>query len=508
MINYTLDYKSSVKPLPHFWETCVGSSFAVSALHEDYRTHLTKCVRELGFKYVRFHGIFDDDMGLLCIADENEIDFDKKFMLSFEKVDSVFDFLLSIGVRPYVEFCFMPEVLASGTTTIFDNRKTSPPKDYDAWQWLCERFTSHCVERYGLGEVRQWFFEVWNEPNIGGVGQPMGFWGGTQEEYFKLYKYATLGVKNVDSRLRTGGPATSTNAWIPEFVGYSRENSVPVDFVATHHYPTDDVIGLALEKLISVGEQVKAGKTDPELMAQYMQEFQDTKENAWERVPRGALTEMTKRAIKEADGLPVYYTEWNSWAGLSSDGPFGASFAAKTIMDTVGLVDLYCYWHFSDVTEDSQEKEFYGGMGLLTKHGVPKATYRGFELLHELGSEMYAEVFNQNTIDIYSVKKPEAHAVQLLVINHQSLNQEINDETIDIEITGLPSFTKAEIKRIDENNGNALKFFENNDACEISELIEISKLKTEPVNVKFSNGNAKFVLDLPKQGIALVTIYY
>ncbi|MCB8988772.1 MAG: hypothetical protein H6661_13610 [Ardenticatenaceae bacterium] len=149
-------------------------------------------------------------------------------------VDRIYDFLLALGVRPFVELSFMPEALASGSQTVFNYvNHVSPPKDYAEWGKLIHKFVAHCVDRYGLEEVRRWYFEVWNEPNLD------SFWAGSQADYFNLYRTTVETIKEIDADLRVGGPATAKNEWIPEFLEFCARNNLPVDFVSTHHYPTD-----------------------------------------------------------------------------------------------------------------------------------------------------------------------------------------------------------------------------------------------------------------------------
>ena len=89
------------------------------------------------------------------------------------------------------------------------------------------------MERYGAAEVRTWFFEVWNEPNL------KAFWTGAQGDYFDLYRCRVKAIKSVDDSLKVGGPVTADNQWIPAFLDYCQKNAAPVDFVSTHHYPPD-----------------------------------------------------------------------------------------------------------------------------------------------------------------------------------------------------------------------------------------------------------------------------
>ena len=89
------------------------------------------------------------------------------------------------------------------------------------------------MERYGIDEIAQWPFEVWNEPNT----MPTGFWGGTQAEYFELYRQAALALKRVSPRLRVGGPATCAGAaWIADLKAFCTKEGVPLDFITTHTY--------------------------------------------------------------------------------------------------------------------------------------------------------------------------------------------------------------------------------------------------------------------------------
>ena len=207
-INFFCNLAETATPLPHFWEHTIGSDHAPVALRADWQRQLERCHNELGFQYVRFHGLLSDDMGTL-VREKN------KLLYSFFNADQVFDFLLSIGMKPFVELSFMPEALASGNKTVFNyEANVTPPRDYKQWAALINRLVSHWVQRYGVAEVREWFFEVWNEPNL------KAFWTGTQRDYFRLYRNTAEAIKEVDASLRVGGPATAKSEWIEEFVDF------------------------------------------------------------------------------------------------------------------------------------------------------------------------------------------------------------------------------------------------------------------------------------------------
>src|ERR1700686_482660 len=98
-----------VTPLHHAWEHTVGSCHAPLALRADWQDQLRRCQQELGFRHVRFHGLLSDDVGTL-------VRHGGRLIYSFFNADRLVDFLLSIGMRPFVELSFMPTALASGTT--------------------------------------------------------------------------------------------------------------------------------------------------------------------------------------------------------------------------------------------------------------------------------------------------------------------------------------------------------------------------------------------------------
>ncbi len=227
MPDFTCRFSQPPTAFPHFWEHTVGSGHAPLALRADWQVQMLRCHNELGFEHVRFHALLSDEMGTLICQD-------KQLLYSFFNADQIIDFLLSIGMRPFVELSFMPETLASGHTTVFRYQgNVTPPVDYDQWAVLIQKLTRHWVERYGAAEVRTWLFEVWNEPNL------EAFWTGPQEGYFKLYGHTVTAIKGVDQLLKVGGPATANNQWISDFLDYCQKNALSVDFVSTHHYPTD-----------------------------------------------------------------------------------------------------------------------------------------------------------------------------------------------------------------------------------------------------------------------------
>ena len=482
-----LDFKVNLSiktPFPHYWEMCVGSSHAYTALRADYQEQLTKVHDELGIKYVRFHGLFDDEMSV-CI--EN-FSFDGKsqgITYNFVNIDKIYDFLLKIGMKPFVELSFMPTCLASHKNRIFPyGGNNSMPKSDEAWEKLITKFISHILERYGKDEVESWYFEVWNEPNL------PRFFSGTQEDYFHLYEITVKAAKKIDEKLRFGGPATSYNSWIPDMIDFCQQNNLPLDFISTHHYPTDDPLW---KSGMDIEEFFRRSKGKP---SDYH---------------RGVLKEMTTKTRKEAKEYPLFYTEWSVSAIIGDfvhDTPYAAAMVAKTLADNDGLVEGYDYWAFSDIFEEESQKPgvFHGGFGLQTVDGIEKPVYRLFEIFHNLGDQRIKVEDNNNaTAEILAVQKGKD--LQIVAYNHNVPKEPIKTEQLEINLDKTISGT-CEINRIDENHANPKKLWQemgeptyvNNE--QVKELRAASQLKAE--SLKMQDG--KINLELMPQSCALITV--
>jgi xylan 1,4-beta-xylosidase len=473
---FKCDFSQAPKPFPHFWEHTVGSGHAPLALRADWQAQMLRCHNELGFQHVRFHGLLSDDVGTLVCEEE-------KPLYSFLNSDRIIDFLLSIGMRPFVELSFMPETLSSGTTTVFHYRaNVTPPKDYEKWTTLIQKLAAHWVERYGAAEVRTWFFEVWNEPNL------KAFWPASQEDYFKLYRCTVNAIKGVDESLKVGGPATANNEWIPQFLSFCKKNSVAVDFVSTHHYPTD-----------AFG---KPG-ADTETQLQNM--------------PTGMMREQARTARGEAGDLPLYYTEWNITSNPRDpmhDGAFAAAFVTKIIMEARGLVQGYSYWTFSDIFEENYfpSVPFHGGFGLLNLYGIAKPAYRAFQLVHESGAELLEFDGAHATVNAWVIRGKDS--AKIITTNVAMPRHPIQTEIINLRLSGAPTPQTAWIERIDEDHANPRRLWQTMgepeylSALQVEQLQTASLLRKEPHPWKHELGHIDLAVALPPQSVAAITIEF
>ncbi len=349
-----IDTSARSHPFPHFWEQMFGSGRAVLSLREDYRRDLRAVKSITGFQYVRFHAILDDENG---VYDE---DAKGRPVYNFSYVDQIYDGLLQNGVKPYVELSFMPRKLAANLTPhpFWYKPLPSPPNDPAKWSALVEAFTRHLIDRYGSGEVQQWYFEVWNEPNI-------DFWDGVpkQQTYFALYDEAAQAIKKVDSKLRVGGPATAQAAWVDAFIAHCTEKHVPFDFVSTHVYGnerSEDVFGRALP--ISRRDMVA----------------------------RSARKVYDQVKASAAPNTPIIWSEYNATYMTQqevTDSAFMGPWLANNIRECDGLTAMMSYWSFSDVFEEQGvvKTPFYGGYGLIAERNIPKAAFHAFAATASIG---------------------------------------------------------------------------------------------------------------------------
>jgi xylan 1,4-beta-xylosidase len=450
----------------------VGSGHATLALRADWQRQMRRARDELGIQHVRFHGILCDDMGTL-IGQSGEL------LYSFFNTDQVFDFLLSIGMKPFVELSFMPSILSSGAQTVFHYRaNVTPPRDYAQWSVLIRKLVEHWVERYGIEEVRLWFFEVWNEPNLTAFGS------GKQNEYFELYRYTVEAIKNIDKALQVGGPATADNAWIDDFLKFCTDNSLPTDFISTHHYPTD-----------SFGKP--GDDTEAQLAAS----------------TRSILREEAREVRKKSGNRPVYYTEWCTSSNPRDpmhDDPYAAAFIVKTVLEANGLVQGYSYWTFSDIFEENYfpSVPFHGGFGLQNIHGIAKPAYRAFQLLHELGTEMIAVEGQHDTVDAWFVR--DNQKATLMLANFALPRHPIKVEKVRFVLKGAKAAAQASIRRIDLEHANAKRRWEQMgkpeylSAAMVEELNDVSRLRDEANSTSFENDSLSIEVSMPPQSVAAI----
>jgi xylan 1,4-beta-xylosidase len=467
-----VDAAAPSHPFPHFWEKMFGSGRAVLSLRDTYRRDLRDVKEATDFEYVRFHAIFHDEIGLY---DEDR---QGRPLYNFSYIDQIYDGLLANHVRPFVELSFMPQKLAARNTlhTFWYKPNVSPPKDWAKWEDLITAFTKHLVDRYGIDEVAQWYFEVWNEPNL-------DFWAGDpkQATYWELYDHAARAIKNVNPRLRVGGPATAQAAWADAFIKHCAENNVPVDFVSSHVYGNDraqDVFG-----------------TD-------------------ENIPRD---KMVCRAVNkvhkqiEASSLPHLPLIWSEFNASYmnepdvTDSTYMGPWLADTIRQCDGLVSMMSYWTFSDVFEEQGvvKTPSYGGYGLIAAGGIPKPAFNAFKVLHQLGDQRIA-------LDSESALLTRRNDGTLILAlwNYAPLGEPGSPKTITLQLKNT-KVHHASIARVDRDHVDFHSAYEKMGSPRYPTSVEIQDLRraTElpAPEIRKLKGD-ELTLVLPAHGLAVIEL--
>jgi xylan 1,4-beta-xylosidase len=371
-------------PLDTSFKMCIGAGRANEGLRADWQDQLREAQRECGFKYIRMHGLLTDDMSVYKEDKQGNPTY------NWQYIDRLYDFLLSIHMKPFVELSFMPSDLASGSRTIFWWKgNVTPPKSYEKWAGLITNLVTHFQQRYDHDEVASWYFEVWNEPDLHD-----GFWTGSKEDYFKLYDVTARAIKSVSPDYRVGGPATAIGQWDKSFIEFCYNNNVPLDFISTHSY------GVKQGYLDETGNRGTVIDSDP----------------------NSVIGRMTgERAMINASpmpGLPLHFTEWSSAytpTDFMHDTYQQAAFILSKVKGSYQSVDSMSYWVFTDIFEENGPRmtPFHGGFGLINYEDLKKPAFYAFKFLNELGPQ---ELSNADTASW--VCKGDDNSVQALFWNY------------------------------------------------------------------------------------------
>jgi xylan 1,4-beta-xylosidase len=468
-----INLAAPTEEFPHFWEQMFGSGRAILSLRNDYRNDLRAVRGATDLKYVRFHGILDDEVG---VYDE---DAQGQPIYNFSYVDQIYDGLLAEHVKPFVELSFMPTKLASKPGALHSfwyKPNTSPPKNWAKWDAMISAFAKHLIDRYGIDEVRSWYFEVWNEPNL-------DFWSGEprQDSYWELYDHTAKALKSIDSQLRVGGPATAQAAWVDAFIRHCTANHIPVDFVSTHVYGDDtshDVFGTS------------------------------------EEIPR---RDMVCRAVKKVHDqiaassmprLPLIWSEFNAtYRNITdiTDSTYMGPWLADTIRQCSGMVTMMSYWTFSDVFEEQGvvKTPFYGGYGLIAERGIPKPAYNAFLILHRLGGHRLA-----GSDSVLATKRSDGKYA-IAVWNYAEPNEKGGIKTFELDFTGK-DVKHALIYRVDDEHGNARKTYSNMGSPHYpteKQIRDLRKAAELPPPDQMRIQEQRLTISVPAHGLALIEIH-
>lgn len=436
---------------------CVGTGRLGLALTDEYLKELKMVQEEIGFKHIRGHGLFCDDVAIYHEYEENG---EVKVEYNYTYIDRIFDAYLELNIRPFIELGFMPEKLASGTQTVFYWKgNTTPPKDYKMWCDMVVSLLKHLRARYGE-EVLDWPIEVWNEPNL------PGFWEhADMEEYFKLFKETFLAIKAYEPSFKVGGPAVcgvKDDLWIRSFLEFCKENNLKPDSVTRHHY--------TVEFPENNGHYDYSKLMSAEAGFENLQSSRDIIDS-----------------FDEFKGLPIHITEFSTSytpKGVIHDTNLNAACLAEQLTRLGDVNESYSYWTFGDVFEEQGVPftPFHGGFGLVANGCIPKPTFWTFAFFKYLKDKTVKCVYKDDKAVVVKTAKGYAGVV---------FNKDKDPFTVEFT-TDIDKECTLLTKTVDEECCNPLKIW--HDLGEPSnpskeELKIIKGGSTPKVNTKIVNSN-------------------
>jgi len=496
-VDLVIDTRAATTPFPHFWEQTFGSGRAILSLRQSYRDDVRTVKKVTDFRSIRFHGIFNDEVGLYdpdAVVKNPGLAAEKvegAGPYNFSYIDQIYDGLLDMGVKPFVEMSFMPKKMAADPAMLhafWYKPNVSPPKDYVVWDAMITAFAQHLIERYGIAEVETWNFEVWNEPNL-------DFWGGrpNMPTYYELYDHTALALKKVNKRIRVGGPSTAQAGYVAEFLAHCKAKNIPVDFASTHVYGNDTADNV----------------------------FKTT-----EQIPRDQMVYRAVRKVHEEitaspyPKIPLIFSEYNaSYANEPNvtDSIYMGPWLANNIRLCDGLTESMSYWSFSDVFEEQGvvKTPFYGGFGLVAEDGIQKPALHAFAMLHELGDRRL-------TVDSESVLATRSAdgSIEVALWNYAPPYGEGAAYTpapanvgpsrnFTVKLAGAPPNASVVVWRLDANHGNVVKTFDamGRPAAPSREQIAALRAAGAPAPEEKSNLKAgSFSVSIPPQGLVVVKV--
>ncbi|MCK8824027.1 GH39 family glycosyl hydrolase [Fuchsiella alkaliacetigena] len=393
-----IDFKKTGDELNKVWEKIINIGSATTILNSDIQAQIKETQIEIGFEYLRFEGIFNDEMQVCRNDTQGNISYDWKL------VNKVLDTTLDLQLKPFICLNFMPKFMAKNKkkTFYYNNAYCSPPQEISQWLELVDSFIVHCLNRYGLDLVKEWYFQVWSEFSYA--------WFASDQEYYKFYQETAKVIKNICSSLKVG-PASENyycgNIKAKDLLAFCTANKVPLDFTSSHIY----------HNYISNKDKLDITKFDSfdEKLMHLSFSFHD-------RLHTINTIAETKKLISDFySEIEYMVVQWGiSWymKEYIHDTVFMAAYIVDTALKSRNKIDGLGYLLLSDGLYEwlIDKKPFFGGCGLFTREGIKKPAYYAFYFLSKLGREVIEEGEN------YIVSK-SGDNIQILVYNYSYLNK-------------------------------------------------------------------------------------
>ena len=440
-------------------------------------------------------------------------------------VDRIFDTYVQRGLKPYAQIGFMPQALSAKPEPYqhewrpglpYNDVYTGwayPPKDYGKWAELVYQWVKHSVEKYGRAEVEKWYWEVWNEPNI-------GYWRGTAEEFRKLHDFAIDAVRRALPTARVGGPDTAgrDDPFLRDFIEHCLRGTnhatgakgTPLDFIAFHAKGQprflDDHVQMGIARQLQVIDGAMA------IIASFP-ELKKTPIVIGESDPEGCAA---------CQGPQLGYRNGTMYSSYTA-----ASFARKHDLAEKHGVNLEgaLTWAF-----EFEDQPYFAGFRALASNGVNLPVLNVFRMFGKMGGRRVAVKSTgdvgleamlkdgvRGTPDVSALASLEGKRLSVMAWHYHDDDLPGPDAAIALAVDGLPlAAGEARLThyRIDESHSNAYALWKRMgspiapNAEQYAQLLAASQLAPmeAPATLRVEKGQASLRFALPRQAVSLVVL--
>lgn len=406
----------------------------------DVQRHLAMARDEIGVRHVRAAAMYGPEMRVWGrpLPRWNKPEGKTHREANWQLVDLTIEQLLDLGIKPMYTTCFAPVGFTDSTETCWpDKNPIGLPRDLAQWSEFVSSGLRHHVARFGRQEMRTWYFECWNEPNLS------GFFAGSKEDFFHLWSATWRAVKSVDPEFRFGGPSTARGEWVPEFLDWTQADGTPPDYIISHVYNNDSESAPLSPFDGPASHRVK---DSPHFAA---------------GVIRGLRAELDRREFRGE----VHWNEWGrSWFphDPAREGGMEAAFIAKTMAEASQEADQFAFWCLSDIYDQIgfQSSEFQGHYGLLSLHGLRKPGWFAHTLLNRLGDHRVPVTGGSELCNAVATTENGCHS--MLIYSYPDLSDDRSAATnLRVQIPLPPSACDIRQTRVDAQDNNIITTWKN-----------------------------------------------
>jgi len=482
------NWNASPTPFRHTWAQLGNIDQFRWLSRADVHRQLAMARDELGVRHVRAVAMYSPEMAVwdYNLSDWRKPTAEKSKRPNWQLIDLSIEALLALGLKPIYTTCFTPVGMTDDPTTCWpDGNTTGMPRDLSQWQEFIKSGLRHHLERYGRDELRSWYFELWNEPNLKGC-----FFGGTREEFFQLWDATWHAFKAVDPELRLGGPSTARAEWIPEFLDWTEKHDTRPDYLITHVYNNDSE-GQPLSPFD--GPASHKVKDSPHFAS---------------GVIRGTRRELDRRGFEGE----MHWNEWGrSWFlhDPLKETALEPAFIVKTMAEVSQDADAFAFWCLSDIYHQGgfQSSEFHANYGLLSLHGLRKPGWFAHVLLQRLGIARVPVTGGDDLLNAVATRDGAEGRI-LVYAYPQNHDAAPVSETVRVALPASTSRTPL-LFRLGASENNIIATWRDLGAPDYPTLAQLDQLRAAnqlvaATDLRIEDGHAVFTIERP--GVALLEV--